>query len=252
MATDTKKRKKQHWKKAVFPLLLAAAVGILILRLPKETETAQTFPPVVTLSPEEGGAPAPDDPLMMLVNRDNPLPEDYAPALTDLQNWNYTVATVVYDDLCRMLEDGRAEGLRFQICSAYRTRDTQQRLFDEDVAKLVASGVSESEAVARTAQYTMPPGCSEHETGLALDIVSQDHQLLDEAQENTAETQWLHEHCWEYGFILRYPPEKSSVTGIAYEPWHYRYVGRDAARWLTKNDLTLEEFWTLQESMPVS
>lgn len=80
-------------------------------------------------------------------------------------------------------------------------------------------------------------------TGLALDIVSLDNQLLDETQSQTAETQWLHAHCWEYGFILRYPPEKGDITGISFESWHYRYVGTEAAQYLHENNLTLEEFW---------
>ena len=187
-----------------------------------------------------------DDPLLLLVNRDHPLPEGYAPELTKLQDWDLSVASVMYDDLCRMLEAGRAEGLRFEICSAYRSHETQQALFDEDVARYMAQGMTESDAIAATAQYTMLPGCSEHETGLAVDIVSQENQLLDESQAQTAETRWLQAHCWEYGFILRYPPDKSGLTGIAYEPWHYRYVGIDAARYLHEQELTLEELWAQQ------
>lgn len=187
-----------------------------------------------------------DDPLLLLVNRDHPLPEGYAPELTKLQDWDLSVASVMYDDLCRMLEAGRAEGLRFEICSAYRSHETQQALFDEDVARYMAQGMTESDAIAATAQYTMLPGCSEHETGLAVDIVSQENQLLDESQAQTAETRWLQAHCWEYGFILRYPPDKSGLTDIAYEPWHYRYVGIDAARYLHEQELTLEELWAQQ------
>lgn len=187
-----------------------------------------------------------DDPLLLLVNRDHPLPEGYAPELTKLQDWDLSVASVMYDDLCRMLEAGSAEGLRFEICSAYRSHETQQALFDEDVARYMAQGMTESDAIAATAQYTMLPGCSEHETGLAVDIVSQENQLLDESQAQTAETRWLQAHCWEYGFILRYPPDKSGLTGIAYESWHYRYVGIDAARYLHEQELTLEELWAQQ------
>ena len=88
----------------------------------------------------------------------------------------------------------------------------------------------------------MPPGCSEHETGLALDIVSLDNQRLEEAQEETPENIWLRENCWKYGFILRYPRGKEDITGIDYEPWHFRYVGHAAAEEITRLGLTLEEY----------
>lgn len=237
----------------LFLALLCVAAGSVLsiqkMQAAKETspslrveEASDIELPQFPLTP----APSIDDPLLLLVNRDHPLPEGYAPELTKLQDWDLSVASVMYDDLCRMLEAGRAEGLRFEICSAYRSHETQQALFDEDVARYMAQGMTESDAIAATAQYTMLPGCSEHETGLAVDIVSQENQLLDESQAQTAETRWLQAHCWEYGFILRYPPDKSGLTGIAYESWHYRYVGIDAARYLHEQELTLEELWAQQ------
>lgn len=237
----------------LFLALLCVAAGSVLsiqkMQAAKETspslrveEASDIELPQFPLTP----APSIDDPLLLLVNRDHPLPEGYAPELTKLQDWDLSVASVMYDDLCRMLEAGRAEGLHFEICSAYRSHETQQALFDEDVARYMAQGMTESDAIAATAQYTMLPGCSEHETGLAVDIVSQENQLLDESQAQTAETRWLQAHCWEYGFILRYPPDKSGLTGIAYESWHYRYVGIDAARYLHEQELTLEELWAQQ------
>ena len=86
------------------------------------------------------------------------------------------------------------------------------------------------------------PGTSEHQIGLALDIVSYDYQELDDEQMNTPEQKWLMEHCWEYGFILRYPQDKAAITGIIYEQWHYRYVGKEAAKEIYEQDLTLEEY----------
>ena len=86
------------------------------------------------------------------------------------------------------------------------------------------------------------PGTSEHQTGLALDIVDASYQHLDQAQEATPVQQWLMAHSWEYGFVLRYPTGKSETTGIIYEPWHYRYVGREAAREMTGLGLCLEEY----------
>lgn len=230
-------------------LLFVAAGAVLSVQRAREKKSeVPSFSPseptdIVLPSFPLAAAPDRDDPLLLLVNRDNPLPADYAPELTQLADWDLSVASVLYDDLCAMLSAGRAEGLRFQICSAYRTRDEQQALFDEDVAHNMAQGMTDAEATAAADRYTMRPGCSEHESGLAVDIVSLDNQLLDESQEQTAETQWLHEHCWEYGFILRYPSDKSELTGIAYESWHYRYVGREAAQYFRETGLTLEEFF---------
>lgn len=218
------------------------------LAAPTTEETEPTTAETEPTSEEATQARLPfdtDDPLLILVNRDNPLPADYAPELTQISETNRRVATAAYDDLCAMLAAGRQEGLYFLICSAYRSTEVQQQLFDEDVRTRVAAGMSYEEAYADTALYTMVPGCSEHESGLALDIVAVHNQNLDASQEYTAETQWLHEHCWEYGFILRYPNGKSDITGIAYESWHYRYVGKEAARYLTENSLTLEELHEL-------
>lgn len=240
----------------LFLALLCVAAGTVLAvskahRTQEETQDAAST--AAAPSPDTGlpssdtgspaAAPSPDDPLLILVNRAHPLPENYTPELTELQAWNLSVASVLYDDLCRMLTDGRAQGLQFTICSAYRSHETQQALFEEDVARYMQQGMSEEEAIAATEQYTMRPGCSEHETGLAVDIVSTAQQLLDESQASTPESQWLREHCWEYGFILRYPEDKSSITGIAYESWHYRYVGVSAAQYLHERNLTLEEFW---------
>ena len=133
------------------------------------------------------------------------------------------------DKLCRQLEN--------------QLTPDQRQLFDEDVEARVSEGMTEDEAREETARWTMPPGCSEHETGLAVDIVATDNQRLDDTQEQTPETIWLHENCWRFGFILRYPAGKEDVTGIDYESWHYRYVGIEAARYLTEQQLTLDEFW---------
>jgi len=86
------------------------------------------------------------------------------------------------------------------------------------------------------------PGTSEHQLGLAVDIVDLDHQLLDETQEDTPVQRWLLAHSWEYGFILRYPSEKSELTGIIYEPWHYRYVGKEHAKVMFQQGVCLEEY----------
>ncbi len=101
---------------------------------------------------------------------------------------------------------------------------------------------SQEEAKKKAAQWIAIPGTSEHQTGLALDIVSSSYQLLNKEQENTPEQKWLIENSYKYGFILRYPSDKTNITGIEYEPWHYRYVGKETAKEITERGICLEEY----------
>lgn len=253
----TTKRRRQRRKplRGRFALLGAAVLLVLLLlrcgadepqpgsAAADETAgetTAETQPVPAT---QAADPPSKDDPLLLLVSRAQPLAEDYAPELTQLHDWPYSIAAIAYEPLRQMLAAGRAEGLSFTVASAYRSTDSQRQLFDEDVEARVSEGMTEDEAREETARWTMPPGCSEHETGLAVDIVATDNQRLDDTQEQTPETIWLHENCWRFGFILRYPAGKEDVTGIDYESWHYRYVSIEAARYLTEQQLTLDEFW---------
>ena len=178
---------------------------------------------------------------LLLVNPWNALPEDYEVELATLSN-GLQVDARIYDDLSDMLTDCRAAGLSPIVCSAYRTEATQTRLYNNKVARVRASGVPEDQVEAEAARWVAKSGTSEHQTGLALDIVAASYQILDEKQEDTAEQQWLMENSWKYGFILRYPSEKSDVTGIGYEPWHYRYVGKAAAAEIHRTGVCLEEY----------
>lgn len=181
--------------------------------------------------------------LLVLVNKDYAIPEEYELKLHVLDNGSTSVADVMYADLSAMLTAGTDEGLEFVVASGYRDADYQAELLEEDIrADVLQYGLTWEEAYEKETQETMPAGHSEHETGLAVDIVSLSYQLLDARQENTAENEWLQENCCEYGFILRYPKEKEDITGIAYEPWHFRYVGREAAREMKEQGITLEEY----------
>ena len=178
---------------------------------------------------------------LLLVNPWNALPEDYAVELATLAN-GLQVDERIYDDLSAMLTDCRDAGLEPIVCSAYRTEAKQRQLYANKVARVRASGVPEDQVEAEAARWVARPGTSEHQTGLALDIVAASYQILDEKQEDTAEQQWLMENSWKYGFILRYPSEKSGITGIGYEPWHYRYVGKAAAAEIHRTGVCLEEY----------
>ena len=132
-----------------------------------------------------------------------------------------------------------------QICSAYRSVERQEQVFGESMKDRVKSGMSYWKAYEETALNVALPGTSEHALGLALDLISNQYSELDEKQQETKEAKWLAENCYKYGFILRYPPEKTNITGIIYEPWHYRYVGEEHAGKIKELGITLEEY--LQE-----
>lgn len=179
---------------------------------------------------------------LILVNPKHALPDDFEePELMTVYG-QYQVDARCYDALIEMLDDCTAAGNSPLICSAWRSHEKQTALYEEQAQKLMSQGYSRSSAYTKAGTSVALPGTSEHELGLAVDLVDETYQLLDEAQEETSVQQWLMAHSWEYGFILRYPTDKSDITGIIYEPWHYRYVGRDAAREMHEKNLCLEEY----------
>lgn len=183
---------------------------------------------------------------LLLVNPWNEMPEDYEVTLKSLAD-GHKVDERAYDDLTDMLQACRDAGLRPKICSSYRTMSKQTYLYNNKIARLQKAGYSKAAAKREAGRWVARPGTSEHQLGLALDIVSSSYQALTKKQEKTAEQKWLMEHCWEYGFILRYPNDKSEITGIGYEPWHYRYVGRDVALDMRDSGLCMEEYLLLRE-----
>ncbi len=179
---------------------------------------------------------------ILLVNKKNRLPSDYEVELITLPDKVNRAAKEAYEPLMDMLAAGRKEGLKFEICSSYRDVKVQERLYIEDVIELMRRGIPYEDAYAEVAKETMPPGHSEHSTGLAFDIVALDYQLLDSGQQYTPESIWLREHCAEYGFILRYPKNKEEITEISFESWHFRYVGIEAAKYIMEQGICLEEY----------
>ena len=190
--------------------------------------------------------PEAEDWQILLVNPWNEMPEDYEVTLKALADGN-KVDERAFDDLAAMLEACRDAGLRPKICSSYRTMSKQTYLYNNKITRLRKAGYSKAAAQKEAGRWVARPGTSEHQLGLAVDIVSSSYQALTKKQESTAEQKWLMEHCWEYGFILRYPNEKSEITGIGYEPWHYRYVGREVALDIRDSGLCMEEYIQLRE-----
>lgn len=189
--------------------------------------------------PSEDQKPLPWN--LILVNPSNKLPEGFEVKLTELSN-GHAIDERAYPDLQQMMDDARAEGLSPLICSSYRTMEKQIKLYTKLVQKYQNEGMSKEQAQIEASKWIAVPGTSEHQSGLAVDIVATSYQLLNKEQENTAEQKWLMANCYKYGFILRYPEDKTEVTGIGYEPWHYRYVGKEAAQEIFERKICLEEY----------
>ena len=180
------------------------------------------------------------DELLTLVNFENTIPKDWKVDLVQLNN-GQSVDRRIYDDLIAMLQAAKSEGLNPLICSSYRTNEKQEQLYQNKVSEYLSQGYSKVEASDKAAFWVARPGTSEHQLGLAVDIVSTKNQRLDRSQENTVEQQWLIQNSWKYGFVLRYPTNKN-ITGVGYEPWHYRYVGKEHAKKINELGVCLEEY----------
>lgn len=178
---------------------------------------------------------------LVLVSQASPMQQGFSTELEEVGDGQKVDARIV-GELNAMLEAMAAEGLEPVISSAYRTFQEQDKLFDETVSKKVNGGMVYEEAFYESKSLIELPGNSEHQTGLAVDIVSASYETMDEKQADTKEAKWLAEHCEEYGFILRYPEGKESFTGKEAESWHFRYVGKEAASYIMENGMTLEEF----------
>ena len=176
----------------------------------------------------------------ILVNPWNELPEGYVPEL-EMYEGAYG-SPVCKEDLQQMFADCRAEGLYIHIMSGYRSVWDQTVNFENAVRQRMNNGYGRPYAEEVVRQIIARPGTSEHHLGLAFDIVDSRRPSLDYRQELMDGQKWLMEHSWEYGFILRYPNGTTDITGIIYEPWHYRYVGREMAAEIHELGITLEEY----------
>lgn len=183
----------------------------------------------------------PDDWNLILVNQKHLVPDDFEVELAEIGE-GHQIDARIYEDYRAMIKAAKAQGVYIYVASSYRDMDKQTELYEKKVESYVLEGYSYSEARELAAQVVAIPGTSEHHLGLALDFVSAEYKKLDEKQETTRAFQWLKEHCAEYGFILRYPNGKTEITGIIYEPWHFRYVGKEAAEVIMEAGITLEEY----------
>jgi len=203
----------------------------------KEQEEQELLASYSDATPADASPTDASEWMLILVNKDNPIPEGYSvPEFTELRN-EQKVDSRIYPELQQMFDDARAAGYSPYITSSYRSKEDQQAEFDSKVNELLEQGKTQAQCEAEASQLVAKPGYSEHETGLAIDVGS---DVSEEAQNEL--WNWLSENSIKYGFIIRYPENKETYTGISNEPWHLRYVGVDAATQMKLNDQCLEEY----------
>lgn len=182
---------------------------------------------------------------LIIANKQYPLPESYKVNVSYVSG-NYRLDSRIADAYKEMIAAAKKDGVSLNIISGFRTFSGQTSLFNNKVNQYRNQGYSTEKAKELAAQYVAPPGTSEHLTGLAVDLISptwyNTHSSLTSDFENTEQFKWLYANCAKYGFILRYPKDKVNITGYNYEPWHYRYVGVEAAKEIMEKKICLEEY----------
>ena len=181
---------------------------------------------------------------LILVNKQHPIPEGYEFPFGDI-NESMRCDKRVLAPLKTMLKDAADNGINLAICSPYRNDERQEGLFSRKIKNYLDAGLSYKDAYNITSQAVTVPGASEHQIGLAFDIVCGSYYNLDEGFGDTKAGKWLAENSYKYGFVVRYLEGKENITGIEYEPWHFRFVGIDAATVMYEQNLCLEEFWDM-------
>ena len=185
------------------------------------------------------------DPMMVLVNHTNKMPDNYTFDTKECGSQtavNKTLQTPACDAFLEMQKAAAADGVSVWMQSGYRSVKYQTGLYERKTKYYTDRGYDTATAKEMAAAVVNPPGYSEHNCGLAADLNSPEHTGLDEGFENTTAFRWLCEHAVEYGFILRYPKGAEDKTEITYEPWHWRYVGRENAAKISASGLCFEDY----------
>ena len=233
---------------AIIVLLLAAIIVLLIVGSPLQNGEADlpssSAPPVTSQGPteeEQALMAEADQWYLKLVNKDNVLTGDYNPELTVI-NERYNPSGLKFDSravdaLNQMCADAEADGVSLVVISAYRSISKQESLYNNKVDRLMAQGQSREDALVNAAAEVAYPGTSEYNTGLAVDFNAAEQYF-----EDTEACKWLQENAEKYGFVNRFPEDKSDLTGIIYEPWHYRYVTPEHAAKMNELGMCLEEY----------
>lgn len=230
------KRKRRGGVFAAVSAAVTLAVGFAAGGAFERLERLPDYDLYISADGAVSAAEIPEDRFLILVNGENKIPDGYEIELTELSNGEM-VDSGIYPDLQKMFDDMRAEGLYPVVGEGYRTREKQREIMEDKIRAFENEGHSAKKAGKMAGEWVAAPGTSEHELGLAVDINADK-----ERSDNQEVYDWLWENAYKYGFILRYPIGKSLITGIDYEPWHYRYVGADYAEEIKDSGLCLEEW----------
>ena len=211
-----------------------------------ETSASPDPEPVSVPDPEPDPGPAidPDDWQLVLINPTHSIEKELEMEFDEVQGYKFD--SRIAGKVRELIAAAKEDGYSLAIVSGYRTMDRSRMLYANKIAEYQNMGYDEATAKVEAAKWVAPPGTSEHHSGLAMDIVSGDYYTkysdLVEAFENEPEAVWLRENCARFGFILRFPKDKTDITGINYEPWHFRFVGEEHARTIMDQGLCLEEY----------
>lgn len=178
---------------------------------------------------------------LIYVSRDSPIDRSFTVDLVEIED-GFFIDVRIHKFLESMIRDAAEDGVILEVCSAYRSASTQRTLIERKAQSMISSGLDIDIAYNKAMEYLAGPGESEHHTGLAVDFITPGKTTLDESFADTEAFVWLSENAFRYGFILRYPKDKENITGFPYEPWHYRYVGKEHALPITSKGICLEEY----------
>lgn len=275
MATKKKSKKKQKYIPAYVAMYAVIFIIIILLLLiicnasgcgKKENgdtteSTPETTPAVseTTTVSEAASAPAEtaktptsgkDDWALYVIGNDNPLPEDFT-VETKLVSNGGQLDVRCADYAIQMLNDAAEQNVGLYVTSAYRSIQKQTENMESYINTLMSQGYTKEAATEQAHKEIALPGHSEHNAGLAMDIVSDNywssHTDLEESFDQLPQYDWLIENSWKYGFILSYPKGKEGITGFIYEPWHYRFVGIEHAKKIHEVYEETGEFLTVNE-----
>lgn len=222
------KKKKENWIVKLLKIVVAIYLLLVLCQLIGDAYSRLSVTHKITVSEEWN---------LIIVNRWNELPEDYSVELTELSN-GQKVDSRIYPYLQEMFDAARAEGVYPVVREGYRTEEEQQEILDDKIQTYINQGYSQSRAERTAKEWVALPGASEHQLGIAVDINTDKSKCSNEEV-----YAWLAENAYKYGFILRYPLGKQEITGTSYEPWHYRYVGEEAALEIYEQGICLEEYF---------
>ena len=222
------KKKKGKWIVKLLKVVVTVYLLLILCQLIADAYTRLSVTHNIPVSEEWN---------LIVVNRWNELPEDYSVELTELSN-GQKVDSRIYPYLQEMFDAARAEGVYPVVRGGYRTEEEQQEILDDKIQTYINQGYSQSRAERTAKEWVALPGTSEHQLGIAVDINADKSKCSNEEV-----YAWLAENAYKYGFILRYPLGKQEITGTSYEPWHYRYVGEEAALEIYEQGICLEEYF---------